>query len=201
MRRPIAEFLTISVQAGAETERAVAEHQTWQILRRKQGYVTHRMYERCGQPLQRLVYSEWESKKALDGARQHLHGTPLMRRARATLAAPPQQLVVELVGPITSTKGLDLPESAVAACGITQAGTPPWRELEEQLPKALSEQPGHVTHVLFRGFEDQTLSGLFSHWADSHAFEQSGSALAGISDTVAAFTGALDYVLYSPRHD
>src|SRR6266852_2274713 len=102
MKRPVAELLTLTVRAGAEEERAQCEREAWQILRRKQGYVTHRIYRHAADPLRRLVYSEWESKKAVDGARQHLHGTPLMRRARAALASAPQRVIMELVGALTS---------------------------------------------------------------------------------------------------
>src|SRR5262249_42914278 len=159
---------------GAEAERAQYEHEAWQILRRKQGYVTHRIYQQRSDPLQRLVYAEWESKKAADGARQYLQGTPLMRRARSVLAGAPQRSVVELVGAITSTKGLDLPESAVAvtARGRFAGDMGTWRATEEQLSKLLAGQPGHITHVMFRGFEQPELAGSLSHWNDAESFDK-----------------------------
>ena len=79
------------LQAGAEAEWLRDEHETWQILRRKPGYVAHHLYQAVREPQQRLVYSEWDSKKALDGARQFLQGTPLGRQARAALATPPER--------------------------------------------------------------------------------------------------------------
>lgn len=202
MKRPIAELLTMTIKPGAEAERTQYEHEAWQILRRKQGYVTHRIYQRLGDPVQRLVYSEWESKKAADGARQHLQGTPLMRRARSVLTAAPHRLVVELVGPVTSTKGLDLPDGAVATSALTRladnAGT--WRDQEERLGKTLSSQPGHITHVLFRGFEDPLQVGSVSHWVDASAFETARTAI----DTILAapaLAEPLGYVLYSLVRD
>jgi len=131
MRRPIADLLTVTLKPGTEAEFLQAEQAAWQILRRKQGYVTHRIYQPRAEPAQRLVYSEWESTKAADGARQHLQGSPLMRRARAAFAAPPRRLVVELVGAVTSTKGLDLPDGAVAAYAAARlaAAAAPWREV------------------------------------------------------------------------
>ena len=51
MKRPIAELLVMTVNAGAEVERGRLEHEAWQILRRKQGYVTHRIYQHLDNPL------------------------------------------------------------------------------------------------------------------------------------------------------
>jgi heme-degrading monooxygenase HmoA len=173
MKRPIAELLTLQLKPDAASEHRQAEQETWQILRRKQGYVTHRIYQYASDPLQWLVYSEWESKKVVDGARQHLQATPLGRRARATLAKSPQRLILDLVGPVTSTKGLDLPESAVAATMMKRlpddAST--WHEREARLWMALSKQAGHITHVLFRGFDDPLLVGSLSHWSDASALD------------------------------
>ncbi len=205
MKRPIAELLTMTLKAGAESERAQYEHEAWQILRRKQGYVTHRIYQHAAEPLQRLVYSEWEGVKAVDGARQHLQGTPLMRRARAALAAAPRRQLVELVGPITSTKGLDLPERAVAASAMTRLSSDDgtWRAQEEELWKTLSGQPGHITHVLFRGFDEPLFVGSISHWADAEAFEQALTHVSGAPTTgaAAAFAQPAGYVLYRPVRD
>ena len=127
------------------------------------------MYQEVNAPLQRLVYSEWESKKAVDGARQHLQVTPLMRRARSTLAAGPQRFVLDIVGPVTSTKGLELPESAIAVTMLHRFTQPDatWQAREAELWKILSSQTGHITHVLFRGSDDPLLVGSLSHWADA----------------------------------
>jgi heme-degrading monooxygenase HmoA len=198
MKRPIAELLTITVKAGAEADRAQYEHEAWQILRRKQGYVTHRIYVRVNDPLQRLEYSEWESKKAVDGARQYVQGTPLMRRARAALAAAPQRLIVEPVGPVTSTKGIELPEQAVAASAVGQvrAETGAWRTQQEALWKALSGQPGHLAHLLFQGFETPLLVGSLSHWTDAAAFERALAACDTASAAGDALAAPFSYVVY-----
>ena len=174
MKRPIAELLTMTINAGAESARSQYEHEAWQILRRKQGYVTHRLYQGLIEPLRRLVYSEWESKKALDGARQHLQGTPLQRRARSALSAAPQRLLVELGGPVTSTKGLDLPSGAVAGNVFVRLAVhgEPSHGADERLWKALSSQAGHLATVVFHGFEDPLLLGWLSHWADAELFEK-----------------------------
>lgn len=163
----------MTLKPGAEAERRQTEHEAWQILRRKQGYVTHRVYHQVDAPLQRLVYSEWESKKAVDGARQHLQGTPLMRRARSTLAAGLQRLVVDIVGPVTSTKGLELPEAAIAVTLMGRLTQPDgtWQSREAELWKLLSSRPAHITHVLFRGADDPLFVGSLSHWNDGAAFE------------------------------
>jgi hypothetical protein len=149
MKRPIAELLTLQLKPDAASEHRQAEQETWQILRRKQGYVTHRIYQYASDPLQ------------------------LGRRARATLAKSPQRLILDLVGPVTSTKGLDLPESAVAATMMKRlpddAST--WHEREARLWMALSKQAGHITHVLFRGFDDPLLVGSLSHWSDASALD------------------------------
>jgi heme-degrading monooxygenase HmoA len=205
MKRPIAELLFMTLNAGGEAEQARAEHEAWQILRRKQGYVTHRIYQQLNNPLVRLAYSEWESTKAVDGARQHLQGTPLMRRARATLAGPPQRLVFEICGPITSTKGLDLAATAVAASGVARLKGPSdsWRVTEQKLWTLLASQPGHVTHVLLRGIADPLAVGSVSHWADAAAFQ---TALAQVDSAVSAaladaLTNTVDYVLYKLLRD
>jgi heme-degrading monooxygenase HmoA len=205
MKRPIAEILIMTLNAGAEAERAHVEHEAWQILRRKQGYVTHRIYQHLTDPLRRLVYSEWESTKAVDGARQHLQGTPLMRRGRATLAAAPQRLVLDIAGPITSTKGLDLPDDAVAASGVARlkAGTDNWRAAEQALWKVLASQPGHITHVLLRGVEERGVVGSFSHWANADAFHK---ALGHVENDVAAsvndvLASPIEYVIYKLLRD
>jgi len=200
MKRPIAELLVITLNPGAEAERAHVEREAWQILRRKQGYVTHRIYRHLTDPLQRLVYSEWESAKAVDGARQYLQGTPLMRRARTTLTAAPQRSLLEIAGPITSTKGLDLPDNAVAASTVARLKTftDSWRQQEQSLWKTLANQPGHVTHLLLRGIDDRLVVGSLSHWADVDVFQK---ALAQIDPKVAAaindvLTAPVEYVLY-----
>lgn len=205
MKRPIAELVTITLNAGAEAERTHVDHETWQILRRKQGYVTHRIYEHLTNPLQRLIYSEWDSIKAVDGARQHLQGTPPMRRARTTLAASAQRLVLEIAGPITSTKGLDLPDNAIAASAVARLDTTPdgWREKEQELWKVLAGQPGHITHMLLRGIDDRQLVGSLSHWADADAFQHAlthidGGVAAGVNDTLSA---PVAYVLYKWLRD
>ena len=202
MKRPIAELLTMTLKSGAETERTQYEHEAWQILRRKQGYVTHRIYQRVSEPSERLVYSEWESKKALDGARQHLQGTPPMRRARALLTAPPQRLLVELVGHITSTKGLELGATAVAALatGRLREDGAGWREQEEQLQRVFPAQSGHITHVFFRGFEDPMLAGSMSYWTSTEAFEHARVQLDAALPTT-AMAEALTYVVYAPLVD
>jgi heme-degrading monooxygenase HmoA len=205
MKRPIAELLVITLNPGAEAERTHVEREAWQILRRKQGYVTHRIYRHLTNPLQRLVYSEWESAKAVDGARQYLQGTPLMRHARTTLAAAPQRSLLEMAGPITSTKGLDLPDGAVAANAVARLNAPTdsWREQEQSFWKTLASQPGHVTHVLLRGIDDRLVVGSFSHWADADVFQK---ALAQIDPGVAAaingaLTAPVEYVLYGLLRD
>ncbi len=199
MKRPIAEWLTLRLRSGAESERRQVEHETWQILRRKQGYVTHRLYHRTDDPLEWLVYSEWDSKKAVDGARQHLQGTPLGRRARAALAAAPQRLVLDLVGPVTSTKGLDLPQGAVAAAMLKRLADADstWHGSEARLWAALSQQAGHITHVLLRGFEDPLLVGAFSHWSDAGALDHALSYV----NSLEGLPHDLPCVQYSPLRD
>jgi heme-degrading monooxygenase HmoA len=174
MKRPIAELQTMTLHAGTEAAWLHDEHETWQILRRKPGYVAHHLYQAVHERQQRLVYSEWETKKALDGARQRLQGTPLARRVRTAIAAPAERLVVELVGPVTSTKGLDLPQTAVAVTAVARlsATMAITQEQHVQLGKSLASQPGHITHVLFRGFDDPTLIGTFSYWQDATALEK-----------------------------
>jgi len=205
MKRPIAEFLVITLNAGSEAEQARAEHEAWQILRRKQGYVTHRLYQQLDNPLAHLVYSEWESTKAVDGARQHLQGTPLMRRARATLAGPPQRLLFEISGPITSTKGLDLGDTAVAASGVARLKAPSdsWRLTEQKLWALLASQPGHITHILLRGIGNPLVVGSVSHWADSAAFQTALAQVDGAVGAAAAeaLAGPVDYVQYKLLRD
>jgi hypothetical protein len=197
MKRPIAELLTMTIKAGAEVEHTQYEHEAWQILRRKQGSVTHRVYQQLNDPLQRLVYSAWESKKGVDGARQYLQGTPLMRRARAVLSATPQRLVVELAGVITSTKGLHLPADAVAATAIQRLteGAGDWHVREEQSWKKLSSRSGHITHVIFHAFDDPMTVGSMSHWADVGAFEHARVEKDSSGDVPAA------YIVYRPVQD
>jgi heme-degrading monooxygenase HmoA len=197
MKRPIAEFRTMTLQA-TEAEWLRDEHETWQILRRKPGYVTHHLYQALPEQPQRLVYSEWENSKALDGARQLLQGTPLVRRARAALVAPPARMVVELIGPVTSTKGLDLPATAVAVTAMTriQADTPGAQERHAKLGKTLTDQPGHITHVLFRGFHDATLVGAFAHWQDLATLDKAIASVNGLSP--AELLPELAYVRYRP---
>ncbi len=205
MKRPIAELLVMTLNPGSEVERGRLEHEAWQILRRKQGYVTHRIYQHVDNPLERLVYSEWESAKAVDGARQYLQTTPLMRRARSMLAASPQRSVLEIIGPITSTKGLDLPDNSIAACAMARMTGPSetWRETEQGLWKTLASQAGHITHVLLRGVDDRLAVGSVSHWKGADSFQ---AALGHVETTVVtqindALTAPLDYTLYRIVHD
>jgi len=179
MKRPIAEVQSVTVQAGAEAEWLRDQQEAWQILRRKSGYVAHHLYQAARDHQQRLVYSEWESKKALDGARQFLGSTPLGRRLRATLGAAPQRLVMELIGPVTSTKGLDLPQTAVAATALAHLPASETVPLEQlaALGKGLASQPGHITHLLLRGFDDPGVIGVLSYWQDAPALDAAiGSA-------------------------
>jgi len=198
MKRRIAELRTVMLRAGAEPQWFRDEHETWQILRRKPGYVTHHLYQDKQQPQHRLVYSEWESKKTLEGARQFLGGTALGRRLRATLSGAPERLVVELVGPITSTKGLDLPENAIAATAVTRlpssgSGT---SDPHTTLGNHLAAKVGHITHLLFRGFEDPEVVGLISYWQDAAVFD---AAIASVTESaIAGAQAALAYVRYEP---
>jgi heme-degrading monooxygenase HmoA len=198
MRRPIAELMTMTLRAGTEAQRLHDEHEIWQILRRKQGYVTHRIYQQLDAPLQWLVYAEWESKKGADGARQHLHGTPLARRGRTALTETPQRVIVELVGAVTSSKGLDLPEGAVAVHALARLNAAPaaWHEAEEKLTKALASAPGHLAHVLFRGFDDPLLVGSLSHWSTADAFEQARPRLDDAGRT-ATLVAPVVYLFYT----
>jgi len=198
MKRPIAELLTMTLKPESEAERRQHEHEAWQILRRKPGYITHRIYADGQDPLRRLVYSEWESKKAVDGARQYLQGTPLMRRARATLAANPTRQVVEIVGPVTSTKGLDLPDGALAVTAMARLSDTDssWPAREDRLWKVLATQTGYLTHIRFHGFDDASLVGSLSHWLDASALDK---ALAHIQTAAAADLPAdVVYVRYQP---
>lgn len=185
----------MTVQDGTEAEWLRAEHETWQILRRKPGYVTHHIYQGARDRAERLVYSEWESKKALDGARQFLQGTPLARRTRFAL---PKRLVVELVGPVTSTKGLDLPETAVAMTTVAQllAPTPGAPEQHPKLAKLLASESGHLTQVMFRGFDDPSLVGVFSHWQDLPTLEHAIASLNSLEP--ADLPQALVHTPYEP---
>jgi heme-degrading monooxygenase HmoA len=205
MKRPIAELLSMTINPGGESTRAQYEHETWQILRRKQGYVTHRFYQGLTEPLQRLVYSEWGSKKALDGACQHLQGTPLQRRARSALSATPQRLIVELGGPVTSTKGLDLPSGAVAVNVLVRLAShaEPSQSVHERLWRVLSSQEGHLATVVFHGFEDPLLLGWLSHWADAERFEKACSHFEEIATAGCATQLAqpLEYVAYTSLDD
>ena len=195
MKRPIAELRTMTLHAGVEAAWLRDEHEAWQILRRKPGYVAHHLYQAVHEKQQRLVYSEWETKKALDGARQFLQGTPLARRARAALAAPPERLIVELIGPVTSTKGLDLPDTAVAVTAVARlaATSAVTQEQHATLGRNLASQPGHITHVLFHGFDDPTLIGAFSYWQDAAALEKGIASANGLDAST-----SLQYVQYEP---
>jgi heme-degrading monooxygenase HmoA len=182
MKRPIAELRTVTLLAGTDAGWLRDEHETWQILRRKPGYVVHRLYQTGPDDRQRLVYSEWDSKKALDGARHFLQGTPLARRARAALAASPELLTVELVGPVTSTKGIDLPEHACAATVLARlpVASPTASDRLAQLGKSLASQTGHITNVLFRGYDNPALLGALSHWQDDVTLHAALVALNGL---------------------
>ncbi len=177
----------MSINAGAEATHAQYEHAAWEILRRKQGYVTHRRYRDLATPLQRLVYSEWQSRKALDGARQHLQGTPLMRRRRATLTGAPRQLVVEISGPVTSTKGLELGPEAVAVTAMAHVtnGAGGWQAHAEAVWKEIAALAGHLSTVVFQGFDDAALIGWLSHWTDAAALERARAAFEGIASRYA----------------
>jgi heme-degrading monooxygenase HmoA len=205
MKRPIAELLTMTVNAGAESSRAQYEREAWQILRRKQGYVTHRLYQGLTEPLRRFVYSEWESKKALDGARQHLQGTPLQRRARSALSAAPQRVIVELGGPVTSAKGVHLPSGAVAVnvLGRLASSAELPHSADEKLWKALSDQEGHLATVVFHGFQDPLLLGWLSHWADAELFEKARIHFEEIVTAAGAAQLAqpLEYAAYTQLND
>lgn len=128
-----------------------------------------------------------------------------MRHARALLAAPPQRMVLEIAGPITSTKGLDLPDNSVAACALAQVKAPAetWRDREQGLWKTLARQPGYLTHVLLRGVEDHLAVGSISHWANGEAFHKAlGQVDAGVlAEINEVLTGPIEYVLYRLLRD
>ncbi len=200
-KRPIAELLMLPIREDATAERVQCEREMWQILRRKQGHVAQRLYRRADAPHLWLAYGEWESKRILDGVRQQLQATPLFRRAQATLAGPAERTIVELVGPITSTKGLDLPEGAVAVVSTMQvaaspAPSPPLRTREDAAWQHLAKQPGYLTHLLFRGFHDPSRLGALSHWSSGDSF---GAAIAtlGTAPEWEAFT---QFLTAPPEH-
>jgi heme-degrading monooxygenase HmoA len=174
MKRPIAEWLTLTLHTGMESEHLQHEHELWQILRRKQGYVTHRLYQSLSNPLHCLIYSEWDSSKAVDGARHNLQGTPLMRRLRSLMTGAPQRTVFDIIGPVTSTKGLDLPAEAAAVSVVAHltGDAVAWRGTEHTVWTTLSAEVGHITHVLLRGTSDRTLVAWLSHWSNEEAARQ-----------------------------
>jgi quinol monooxygenase YgiN len=205
MKKPIAEFLHITIQSGAELARRQHDHEAWQILRRKQGYVTHRLYQTADEPLRWLIYSEWESHKALAGARQYLQTTPLMRRARLLLSAPPQQLIVEIGGRTASTKGIQLPEGAVGTVALMHLPNDgdPWPSLEEKLWRTLSDQPGHLGNITFHAVHDPLMAGSFSHWSDRAAFQKARHCFDNLAAVADAHSVAspVEIVIYTSLRD
>ena len=126
-----------------------------------------------------------------------------MRRARAVLSTGPHRLIVEIGGPVTSTKGLDLPEGAIAASVLIHLASNSDTWQEEKLWRTLSGQSGHLANIMFRGFEEPLLVGSFSHWVDADAFERARVHF----DDIARHSGTqppdqpLEYRLYRPLRD
>jgi quinol monooxygenase YgiN len=193
----------MKVRPETTKERTLCDREMWEILRRKQGYVTHRRYCREDASNIWLLYSEWESKRMADGARQLLQATPLYRRGQTMLIEPASRLSVELIGTATSTKGLELSDEAIAAVWrarirVAQSAV---RAAEEAWWKLLAAQSGHLNHVLFRIFDDPLELGAMSHWESRAAFEDAIAASRSVPDAdmlTPLLTVPLAYTVYLP---
>ena len=78
-----------------------------------------------------------------------------------------------------SSSRLTEPETAIAATAVARLLGPPSaaQERHAKLGTILAHQPGHLTHVLFRGFDDPAVLGAFSHWQDATALDKAIAAL------------------------
>ncbi len=194
-KRPVAEFIEEHLAPEHERDHATVLREMWGILRRKQGYIVHRIYQHAEEPLIWLVYAEWESRQAANGARQRLQETPLFRRARSTITGTSIRSFLELSGAVTSTKGLDLDQGAVAVLDHARrtALDTGWRDIEQAFWKQAEAQTGYLAHVTFRGIDDERTVGALSHWISDSAYEAANQQLASTAQG-RAFIAALSDV-------
>lgn len=117
----------------------------WEILRRKQGCVVHRLYRSASERLRWLAYSEWQSLPQLSGARRELARSPLYRRMHSMLASSSER-VNEPFGPVLSIHGIGFgPETAALLIRFEQSPEEP-----AQAIGFIRELSGYVSHITMR---------------------------------------------------
>lgn len=112
----------------------------WEILRRKKGCITHRLYHAEDDDRLWLVCSEWESLAELAGARRELARSPLYRRLHATLDGSSER-AYEPFGAVRSSRGAGGVQAALVIDFETQPDNP------EEALAFLREAPGQLAHI------------------------------------------------------
>lgn len=115
----------------------------WEILRRKKGCLTHRLYRAEGKEGLWLVCSEWESLAELAGARRELARSPLYRRLHSMLSASSER-AYEPFGAVRSSRGA----GGVQAMLVIDFETAP--DDAEKALDFLREAPGYLAHIEMR---------------------------------------------------
>src|SRR5271154_1884692 len=102
--RSVIELQRLEVKPESADEALRLIRELWEILRRKQGCVTHRLYHAPDRS-HWLAYSEWQSLPQLSGARRELARSPLYRRLHSMLAQSSER-ANEPFGSVLSTHGV-----------------------------------------------------------------------------------------------
>jgi quinol monooxygenase YgiN len=143
--RAVIELQRLEVKPESADEAIRLVRELWEILRRKQGCVVHRLYRAPGERLRWLGYSEWQSLPQLSGARRELARSPLYRRMHSMLAQSNER-AHEPFGPVLSIHGVSFgPETAALIIRFEQSPDEP-----AQAMAFVRELAGYVSHITMR---------------------------------------------------
>jgi quinol monooxygenase YgiN len=143
--RPVVELQRLEVKPDSADEALRLLRELWEILRRKQGCVVHRLYHSPDDRSRWLAYSEWQSLPQLSGARRELARSPLYRKMHSMLAQSSER-VHEPFGAVLSTHGVSFgPETTAVVARFEKSPDEPAHALE-----FLQELSGYVSHITMR---------------------------------------------------
>lgn len=143
--RAVIELQRLEVKPESADEALRLIRELWEILRRKQGCVAHRLYHAPSDRLHWLAYSEWQSLPQLSGARRELARSPLYRRLHSMLSQSSER-ANEPFGSVLSTHGVSFgPDTAALIVRFEKGPEEPVQALS-----FMAELTGYISHITMR---------------------------------------------------
>ena len=143
--RPVVELQRLEIKRDNADEALRLIRELWEILRRKQGCVTYRLYHSPDDRSRWMAYSEWQSLPQLSGARRELARSPLYRKMHSMLAQSSER-VHEPFGTVLSTHGVSFGSETTAV--VARFEKSPAEPADAMA--FLQELSGYVSHITMR---------------------------------------------------